>query len=488
MTTTTIDPKTDQMLSPMFDRLNELKDRVSTDLNPMLDVLGVWVYLEGSENQIIQAMWHSGIWPPPQPPDLNLPGSSLFGLIPYWIHNPPAFLAPYLESEAEKHEGFKLFWNALKLALPTRLLPADYAALMAAVTKGGVVAADGGFIGTSFYEDIDPHWLLALLDYIVVMLDAKERASFTPNPGPAQVELTGANEDQVTIALVGDWGTGDYGPVNPAAAVMAQLAAKNPDYIVHLGDVYYAGTTGDFVPLDEETKNYLELWPKAAAGKSFMLNSNHEMYSGAQGYLDALQDPSAIFAAQNQGNYFLLTYNGYALLGLDSAYYDTSAMFMDGGIGDVGTEQVNWIQSLNLSPEKTIVLTHHNGLHYDGTSTVGSAKLWAQVNAALKGDPKAWYWGHVHNGVVYSTPTVTGSQTLARCVGHGAFPFGNAWGLGDQTKKLWDYYAQTPYPCWPLHVRNGFAILTITKSGLVTEDFYEVENDTPAHSNQYHLG
>ena len=80
------------------------------------------------------------------------------------------------------------------------------------------------------------------------------------------------------------------------------------DYIVHLGDVYYAGTTG------EESGNFVDLWPKAyASGNSFTLNSNHEMYYGANGYFKTALGSGAPFAHQKNTSYFALTYGDWVV-------------------------------------------------------------------------------------------------------------------------------------------------------------------------------
>ena len=64
-------------------------------------------------------------------------------------------------------------------------------------------------------------------------------------------------------------------------------------YTIDLGDGYYSGRP------DEEQSNLLNLSP-AGSVANFTLNSNHEMYSGGQGYLGprpndlfALRRPSA---------------------------------------------------------------------------------------------------------------------------------------------------------------------------------------------------
>jgi len=53
------------------------------------------------------------------------------------------------------------------------------------------------------------------------------------------------------------------------------------DYIVHLGDVYYAGTELA-PPPGEEMQHFLQMWPAMPPGRSFTLNSNREMYGGAE--------------------------------------------------------------------------------------------------------------------------------------------------------------------------------------------------------------
>ena len=41
------------------------------------------------------------------------------------------------------------------------------------------------------------------------------------------------------MALIADWGTGTA----EAKALLQRVAAHKPDVLIHLGDVYYSGTT-----------------------------------------------------------------------------------------------------------------------------------------------------------------------------------------------------------------------------------------------------
>src|ERR1051326_4745021 len=48
--------------------------------------------------------------------------------------------------------------------------------------------------------------------------------------------------DNARIAIVGDWGTGQ----DAARGVLQRIAARDPDVVIHLGDVYYSGTDDEF--------------------------------------------------------------------------------------------------------------------------------------------------------------------------------------------------------------------------------------------------
>lgn len=145
---------------------------------------------------------------------------------------------------------------------------------------------------------------------------------------------------------------------------MQRIQALEPDLAIHLGDVYYAGTQADITDFesDEAQKNLVDLWPGAPQFPkgSFTLNSNHEMYGGAEGYFNvALRSP--LFAAQNRNSYFAIKWGGYLILGLDSAYYDKSELNMDGA--PTGPAQIAFVKSQASAPDvKTVfVMTHHNG-------------------------------------------------------------------------------------------------------------------------------
>src|SRR5216684_2574226 len=397
-------------------------------------------FLTQRERHVLRTGQQIGILPQ----DLVSPGPSHemeFGQVAYWLNY------PVNDSMAAVAEA----WKNIAGALPRTLLdPTTFRRLQALPEFVLSVGEDGSIYGDGTYELLDPAGISIFAEYIWHYF----WEDFAPFASKSViVSLQGSELQEVKIALVGDWGTGPYSPGGPAAEVMMQAQKQNPDYIIHLGDVYYSGTQ------DEEPNNLLAAWA-GARGKSFTLNSNHEMYDGGYGYFQTALG-STMFAGQRGASYFALQYSDAAhggpwtLLALDSAYWSTSPMVIDGSICEPVSSppgadaQRQFIYQLRLSPEKVIVLTHHNPISYDGATVIDDGNgnsLWSQVTGVL-GDPAAWYWGHIHNGIVYTMPTVASNFTLGRCLGHGAIPFGPAFGLAKAqnptppSRKRVDWYA-----------------------------------------------
>jgi len=339
--------------------------------------------------------------------------------------------------------------------------------------NGGVDDYEGSLIAIGKYEQLDAGWVTALIYYLALKLGVREISSLAPFATTPATISTGSD---VKIALIGDWGTGTFpdGAITcPALEVMAQVKELAPDFTIHLGDVYYAGTAG-FLGSDEEIINFVESWVAGSQG-SFMLNSNHEMYSGAQGYFGKGLT-AAPFAAQAGTSYFAIQNNNWVIIGLDTAYYDPSPLFMKGALTD--NAQLDFIRSLDTANKKIILLTHHNGTNIEGTQPL---PLWDQVTAALGRAPDYWYWGHIHNAVVYSDQSFAAQKGVkARCVGHGAIPFGVGYGLTDGNgvnkpsveyfahELLSSVYANTDAQ-QANRVLNGFAVITLSGDSILEE-------------------
>jgi hypothetical protein len=301
-------------------------------------------------------------------------------------------------------------------------------------------------------------WAKALVEYAL-----QEKAPFPVCPPSDPPELTHAIADDAVIAIAGDWGTH-----NPASARIGEsMAALRPTYTVHLGDVYYAGT-------DDEERKFVEDWPSGTKG-AFTLNSNHEMYSGGQGYFSiALR--SEKFEKQTY-SYFALHNASWLFVGIDSAYHATKVGFVPYQIGHLRADdpQVAWLRRLlrhplaktrDGQPKRLCLFSHHHALEPNGSET----ELFNEVRAALEGRiPDFWYWGHVHGAAAYEVPYGE-MRFRGRLVAHGGVPY-----LSELDPKndaaahiVWAErpHGDTPGP-------NGFAVLRLGPDGSIVESFHD---------------
>jgi len=439
-------------------------------------------YLVESEDQAL-ALIEYVTNPSGPPPILPSHGSIELGFVLYWLDNPP----PEVKNWLAEYTVLETIWLILKdMAPATKITTSNYDFLINKIETEAVPWEDGTLIGTSKYEQLDPNWLLFVLNYAINNVDPGSIYPFQQNTSePATLSATSGSGDP-TLAIIGDWGTGYYTDTNgadsPAERVITDLASRQFDYLIHLGDVYYAGTELRPMP-GEELDNFINLWPNQGVGRNFTLNSNHEMYGDGYGYFTQALASNMPFSTQNGSSYFALTYGPWLVLCLDSAYYSDAEngrkFYMDGAIGtDSFTQQTNWLEGFRGHTGQIMVMTHHNPV---ALTTGFTNELFNQVNNALGKMPDVWYWGHIHNGIVYDQLYIGNTEnsvpTKGRCCGHAAIPFGNGWGL-EKNSNI-PYYAHTPDTTFPKgspRVLNGYASVTLHMDGSFTEKFYEVGN------------
>jgi hypothetical protein len=314
------------------------------------------------------------------------------------------------------------------------------------------------YFGEVDYDVTDPGWA-----YVIVAL--AETWGQTPpfKVPPSAIQIP----DDATLAILGDWGGANQSALHVAQAAKGSTA----NYFIHLGDVYYAGTNASAGEPYEQT-NFLNVWP-GPDGKSFDLNSNHDMYAHATGYsLTALAAPA--FKAQTGANCFALYNNKFRIVGLDSAYYAPDDMYDVGSLGDSAGPQAVFLQQqatqAAAAGQNLILLTHHNGLSADGSTT---EPLWQEVAnqlASFSGKSICWYWGHVHVGAVYKRQVVNGITIDPRCCGHGCIPWGVATGL--QTGNVLWFENEVLGPGKNYFVTNGYATLALSGASM-RETFYD---------------
>ena len=269
----------------------------------------------------------------------------------------------------------------------------------------------------------DPRWAETISEFVKNRV-AKDVIPYRRYSQLSDYVIEGVPGDKARIALVGDWGTGDA----PAKLLLRQVAQKQPDVVIHLGDIYYSGT-------DHEFQNYFYgiwqnmfglppvAWGAKPAARSqpatFTLSGNHDMYAGGQSYyttIDMLGQPASYFCLRNQN---------WQFIAMDTGLHDnnptaSSVTFLE-------DSEVAWIKDKiqTAGGRKTVLLSHHQLFStFENIGTAGNRinqKLQAQLQDVLP-DVTVWYWGHEHDFVVY--PKFM--NVLARCIGHGAVPVGFA--------------------------------------------------------------
>jgi predicted phosphodiesterase len=214
---------------------------------------------------------------------------------------------------------------------------------------------------------------------------------------------------QATIGVVADWGTGQP----EALEVLRQVKRANPHVVIHLGDIYYAGT-------EHEVENYFYqpwraiLQPDTSGIVSRTLPGNHDLYSGGDPFynlIDKFGQPNSFFCLRNAD---------WQVIGLDTALNDR----LGGPPTSLDPTEVEWLKDKidNAGNRRTILLSHHQLFsandQFDGRSV--NENLYRQVAPML---PKVdlWLWGHEHDLVVFEPFK---GLDRGRCVGGSAFPVG----------------------------------------------------------------
>ncbi len=261
------------------------------------------------------------------------------------------------------------------------------------------------------FTDCDPLYVEAAEKYAEYFIAQCKKIPYRIYQKLTDFVLTDALPAQCRVAILGDWGTG----LDAAINVLEQIAAKKPDVVIHLGDIYYSGTAF-------EAQNYFyQPWARIldlAKTPTFTLAGNHDMYSGGAGYyglIDQLRQPASYFCLRNEH---------WQFLAMDTGLHDSNPA--SGGAAATYLEDTELVwhkDKMECAGSRRTVLLSHHPLFTAYEEIEGGAvnlRLHSQVFTFF---PKVdlWLWGHEHNFVVYGPHL--GVQR-ARCTGHGGFPMG----------------------------------------------------------------
>ncbi len=293
--------------------------------------------------------------------------------------------------------------------------------------EGNAADATAAALQFSQFQQCDPGWLEVVAKYEEFQVAATLNHATIPYITYKTIDdfvMDGRLPDPATVAIVGDWGTGE----DAAQEVLAQIARKKPDVVIHLGDIYYSGT-------DFEVQNYfLKIWNQyfdTTKTPTFTLSGNHDMYSGGAPYytlLETLGQPASYCCIRN---------NFWQFVMIDTGINDRTP------IGSAPTflqnTEVPWIEEriAQAGGRKTVLLSHHQ--LFTRFSNIVDPPPSGQAGLAINENLQQqlgnvipqltlWIWGHEHDMVIYDKQ----QGVLARCLGNGAIPVLPPEGPGPQ--------------------------------------------------------
>jgi len=288
------------------------------------------------------------------------------------------------------------------------------------------------------YSDFDPAWAKAALvgmykqfthrsKFYVVPDPNKANRYVYPLPGPESL-ITSASPT-LRIAFAGDIGTCDLVMENLLKAIKLQ----DPHIIIHLGDIYVAGTSSE---CNAFWKTYTNAFPEENKRPPlWSIPGNHEYIDAGEGYFTQLVNKSRLGDYQHsnsqEASYFCLENEALKLqiLGLDTGYNSKNFQLPLGGEEmDYSTalhpKEAEWAQERLIRAKerglRTILLTHHQLYSAFWKKKKANTILGDQI---LKTGQTitAWLWGHEHRVGVYG-PDEDLRVRSGQCLGHGAIP------------------------------------------------------------------
>ncbi len=242
------------------------------------------------------------------------------------------------------------------------------------------------------------------------------------------IHRLGDDDAETRVAIAGDWASG----TDEAAMVARAMAACEPHFTIHLGDVYYVGDEREVRSsmLGERSCGYEPTgWPRGSVG-SFALNGNHEMYARGTAYFDVLLPALGLSAGPAQRTSFFCLENAHwRVLALDTAYHSVGWPLFEelpfapfAPSNALGAAQLRWLEEMArpaADARGLVILTHHSPYGPQGRGLSRAARqLQQRVRRGV-----LWFFGHEHRLAVYDRRAGGAGLTVwGRNVGHGGMP------------------------------------------------------------------
>jgi hypothetical protein len=243
----------------------------------------------------------------------------------------------------------------------------------------------------------------------------------------------------VEIALFADWGTGLY----HSRYIAEQFTDRRFPYAIHGGDVYYSGRPSEF------RKHVMEPLRRALPQTEvFMLNANHEMYTGGRSYFRFLDEKRELFPERQRqvGSYFTLRSERFQIIGIDTAYHE------DGRFAQ--RPLLEWLDRRlregRQNGQSNILVSANEPYEY-GSRTL-TTLFRRDLKDVIADRVDLWFWGNTHYCALFDRDSRT--PFLGSCIGHGGYPYGRKR-IGERTPAQVRFLETAPrFPEWT-NLRQG---------------------------------
>ncbi len=318
----------------------------------------------------------------------------------------------------------------------------------------------------SKFGQCDPLYAAAAVKYAEFFVAQCKQIPYRVYRNLSDFVINGKLPAKARVAILGDWGTGQPAALN----VLRQIAAKKPDVVIHLGDVYYSGT--EF----EDQSYFFQPWSSIlnlaqTNISTFTLAGNHDMYSGGCGYYHLVDQ------LEQGASYFCLRNDDWQFLAMDTGLHDANPAWCGAAATYLENTELVWHKDkMDSAGRRRTVLVSHHPLFTAYENIEGAAvnlRLYSQVNIFFN-SVDLWLWGHEHNFVVYE-PYM--GVARARCLGHAAFP------VSVDERPTQPAFAQVPVRT---RDANGKDITLGVTAGLVNHGFAIMDLDGPSAAIAYY--
>ncbi len=377
----------------------------------------------------------------------------------------------------------------------------------------------------------DPGWLSAVADYVLAYWIKREKIPYVAPASASDPRFMYALPDKpaLRIGILSDWGTGE--PVTSYVLQQLMQQTPAPDLILHLGDIYYAGTS------DEVQHNFVDLLNRfAPTTPVYNLAGNHDMYSGGGAFYAVVPTlnqgrsfpGSSRGASPQRGSFFCLRNQWLQLQAMDTGYYDSDLFEISKDTTELHPEEAAWhLDKLQNAGKRAVFLfSHHQA--FSAVTPIGSGRInspaslpsaaatastWYNVHLQRRfadvpvGTVKAWFWGHEHVLQVYDQEAIARSLVngkplggefdwlpYAACVGYSGFPMLES----DLPYKAYDYGpgihveynaaftlgTSGPADTEPVY-DHGFTLLDVKLDGEAIATYFSVPGDGSSNSSKW---